>query len=61
MSDKGIVCAGCRMLGNPYDSGLETKWVGFLQALSDAVMFKTTPPAFPQELWAPHGVQCALK
>ena len=49
------------MLGNPYDRGLETKWVGFLQALSDAVMFETTPPAFPQELWAPNGVQCTLK
>lgn len=49
------------MKGNPYGKDLEAKWVSFLQAVSDAVIFQTMPPAFPQQLWVPEGASCTFK
>ncbi|CAL8463930.1 g3465 [Coccomyxa elongata] len=62
---EGLIIAsamtGCRMKGNPYGRNLEAKWVSFLQLLSDAVVFQTTSPAFPQQLWVPEGASCKLR
>ncbi|BDA49030.1 hypothetical protein COCOBI_13-1400 [Coccomyxa sp. Obi] len=62
---QGLIIAsamtGCHMKGNPYGKDLEAKWVSFLQAMSDAVMFQTAPPAFPQQLWVPEGASCKLR
>lgn len=48
------------MEGNPYTKSLDAQWAAFLQQLCDAVVFKTTAPSFPQDLWAPNGVGCSL-
>ena len=49
------------MQGNSYTFGLEQKWVSFLQALSDAVVFGGTPSNFPSYWWQQSGASPMCK
>ena len=49
------------MQGNAYNPGLDSSWVDYLQALSDAVVFSGTPSNFPKYPWQSNAsLMCKL-